>query len=593
VSRDLRDSAATLSPRAALKRPTVAAGISYADRRRLFLVFMALPALAYVAAVGVWPIVKGIWFSLYDYSLLRPARTHFVGLGNYADVLSDAVTRQAFLNTVIFTVSAVAAELALGFAIALALWRDDRFNRICLALILIPVTITPLVVGLIFRALLMPDYGIVGYYLAEYSLSGPHGLFAYGPSALTTLIFIDMWEWTPLVAQILLAGLKALPGDILEAARADGATAIQRLRLVVIPLMAPTIVLAMMLRMIDAFRIFDSIYVTTGGGPGDATNSLMLHAVRQGLEFFDIGLRDRQRHSALHCRDGDDLCHSLPQGRQKGARNLSGARLSRLGERAFILAMTVFFLLPFLWLATAAYKPSRDMFSVPPTLLFQPTLEQFATVLRLFDVRSLLSSSLLIAAGSVGLSLLLGVPAGYALARSSSRYATAAAYFFMAVRMVPAVAALIPFYLMMRDVGLLGSWVSVVLINSMLNSAFVTWMMFLYFRGLPKELEEAALTDGCTMFGAFWLAALPAVRSGVVASALFCLIFSWNDFLYPMFLTRLDSKPLSVALLAAFGTKDVTWGALGALAHFSTIPIVLIVLVLNRYFVQGLTKGIH
>ena len=255
--------------------------------------------------------------------------------------------------------------------------------------------------------------------------------------------------------------------------------------------------------------------------------------------------------------------------------------------------MSAFFLGPFLWLATTAYKPSRDIFSDPPTLLFRPTLEQFETVLRLFDVRSLLSSSLLIAAGSVGLSILLGVPAGYALARSSSRYAAAVAYFFMGVRMVPPVAALIPFYLMMRDVGLLGSWVSVVIINAMLNSAFVSWMMFLYFRGLPKELEEAALTDGCTMFGAFWRVALPAVRSGIVASALFCLIFSWNDFLYPMFLTRLDSKPLSVALLSAFGTKDITWGTLGALAHFSTIPVVLIVLLLNRYFVQGLTKGIH
>jgi len=272
---------------------------------------------------------------------------------------------------------------------------------------------------------------------------------------------------------------------------------------------------------------------------------------------------------------------------------MTARNLSRLGERAFVLVMVAFFLLPFLWLATAAYKPSRDIFSIPPTLLFRPTLEQFSTVFRLFDVRSLLTSSLMIAAGSVGLSLSLGVPAGYALARSTSRYAIGAAYFFMAIRMVPAVAALIPFYLMMRDVGLLGSWVSVVLINSMLNAAFVTFMMFLYFRSLPKELEEAALTDGCTLFGAFWRAALPAVRSGVIASALFCLIFSWNDFLYPMFLTRLDSKPLSVALLSAFGTKDITWGALGALAHFSTIPIVLIVLALNRYFVQGLTKGIH
>jgi multiple sugar transport system permease protein len=103
------------------------------------------------------------------------------------------------------------------------------------------------------------------------------------------------------VALILLAGLKALPGDILEAARADGATAIQRLRLVIIPLIAPTIVLAMMLRMIDAFRIFDSIYVTTGGGPGDATNSLMLHAVKQGLEFFDIGLASAIANVTLLC----------------------------------------------------------------------------------------------------------------------------------------------------------------------------------------------------------------------------------------------------------------------------------------------------
>ena len=265
------------------------------------MVLMAIPALAYVVAVGVWPLTRGIWYSLFDYKLLRPARTHFVGLENYVDVLTDPVTRQAFFNTTVFTVSAVAVELMLGFAIALALWRDDRFNRICLALILIPVTITPLVVGLIFRALLMPDYGLVGYYLAKYGFSSPHGLLADGPSALATLVFIDIWEWTPLVALILLAGLKALPGDILEAATADGATGLQRLRMVVIPLMAPTIVLAMMLRMIDAFRIFDIIYVTTGGGPGNATNSLMLDAVKQGLEFFNISVASAIANVTLLC----------------------------------------------------------------------------------------------------------------------------------------------------------------------------------------------------------------------------------------------------------------------------------------------------
>ncbi len=106
---------------------------------------------------------------------------------------------------------------------------------------------------------------------------------------------------------------------------------------------------------------------------------------------------------------------------------------------------------------------------------------------------------------------------------------------------------------------------SVVLINCVLNTAFVSWMIFSYSAGLPKELEEAALTDGCRQFGAFWKVSLPAVRSGIIASALFCVLFSWNDFLFAMFLTRLDSKPISVALLSAYGTKDITWGTLARL----------------------------
>ncbi|NTJ09077.1 carbohydrate ABC transporter permease [Rhizobium lusitanum] len=264
-----------------------------------------------------------------------------------------------------------------------------------------------------------------------------------------------------------------------------------------------------------------------------------------------------------------------------------------LFERTAVLIITMLFLLPVLWLITTAYKPSNQIFSIPPKLGFQPTLDQFRQVLTYFDVVSLLRSSIVISLGTTVLSLLLGVPAGYALARSRSRYASFFAYFFLAIRMVPAIAALIPFYLMMRDIGLLGSWWAVIIINTMLNCAFVTWMMFSYFRALPRDMEEAAMTDGCTQIGAFLKVAVPAVRSGIIACILFCVMFSWNDFLYPMFLTTLDSKPISVALLTAYGTKDVTWGSLGALAHFSTIPIVLMALFLNRYFVQGATNGVQ
>jgi ABC-type glycerol-3-phosphate transport system permease component len=262
-------------------------------------------------------------------------------------------------------------------------------------------------------------------------------------------------------------------------------------------------------------------------------------------------------------------------------------------QRSTLLIVTILFLAPVVWLITTAYKPSVDIFSYPPTLAFGPTLENFRGAFRHFDLSHLLESSLIISFGSTLLSLLLGVPAAYALARAKTRWAIALAYLFLAVRTVPPVATLIPFYLIMRDVGLLGTWWAVILLNTTLNAAFVVWIMFSYFRALPREMEEAALTDGCTLFGGFWRVALPLVHPGIIACALLCIMFSWNDFLFPAFLTRSEARPISVALLTAFGTKDISWGTLGALAHFSTVPIVLLALFLNRYFVQGVTKGIH
>ena len=264
-----------------------------------------------------------------------------------------------------------------------------------------------------------------------------------------------------------------------------------------------------------------------------------------------------------------------------------------LVERGALVLLVAIFLAPVAWLISTAYKPARDIFSIPPAFSFVPTLANFASVFHYFDLYRLIESSLIISLGAAALSLAIGAPAGYALGARGTRWAIGVAYFFLAVRTVPPVAMLLPFYLLMRDIGLLGTWWAVILIDTTLNTAFVVWMMYSSFRALPREVEEAALTDGCTLLGCFFRVALPLVKPGLVASALLCIMFAWNDFLYSSFLTRSESKPISVALLAAYGTKDITWGTLGALAHFSTIPIVLIGLLLNRYFVQGLTRGVH
>jgi multiple sugar transport system permease protein len=262
-------------------------------------------------------------------------------------------------------------------------------------------------------------------------------------------------------------------------------------------------------------------------------------------------------------------------------------------ERGCVLLALAFFLAPVAWLFSTAYKPARDVFSYPPTLAFTPTLDNFRAIAAFFDLPRLLESSLTISLGATALALLLGVPAGYALARTASRLAMGTAYFFLAVRMVPPVATLIPFYLLMRDAGILGTHLAVILIHAMLSTTFVTWLMFGWFRAIPKEMEEAALVDGCTRLGAFVRIALPLARPGIAAAALLALMLSWNDFIFAAFLTTASTRTLSVALLSAYGTRDITWGTMGALAHLSTLPMMLLALVLNRYLVQGLTRGLH
>ena len=131
-------------------------GLTFAGRRKIFVLLMGAPAVAYVLAVTVWPLSQGIYFSFFDYSLLRPTERTFVGLANYRELLTDPAARSSILTTALFTVAAVGLEFVLGFCLALLLWRDSLLHRVCLALLLIPVTVTPLVVGLIFRALLGP-----------------------------------------------------------------------------------------------------------------------------------------------------------------------------------------------------------------------------------------------------------------------------------------------------------------------------------------------------------------------------------------------------------------------------------------------------
>jgi multiple sugar transport system permease protein len=275
--------------------------LPFSRRRQLFLILLGAPAVLYVLAVAGLPLAQGIAFSLYDYSLLKPDRSSFVGLDNYVALWTDPAARNSLIVTFIFTIAAVTLEFVLGLALALLLWRDSLFHRICLAILLIPVTVTPVVVGLVFRALLAADYGMIGYFAARWGLSPPRGYFGDPDTALGALVAVDTWQWVPFMALILLAGLKSLPTDVLEAAEADGATAGQRFRIIVMPMLLPAIFLALVIRTMDAFRVFDIVFATTHGGPAGATDVLMIYGVKQGLEFFNIGFASAIANTMIVC----------------------------------------------------------------------------------------------------------------------------------------------------------------------------------------------------------------------------------------------------------------------------------------------------
>lgn len=265
-------------------------------------------------------------------------------------------------------------------------------------------------------------------------------------------------------------------------------------------------------------------------------------------------------------------------------------------EQVLLTALTVlvvfFFMAPVFWLVTTSFKFGREAFAIPPKwLFFEFTWRNYTEVLETTKIGLYLTNSLIISAGATILSLVLGVPAGYAIARSGSRLLNMSAYFFLVLLMVPPVAMLIPFYLIMRDLRLLGSYASLIILDTVFDAAFVVWMMRSYFADVPREIEEAALVDGASRFAAFWRVALPLSIPGVVAAALYVIIFSWNDFLFALMLTSPATKTIPLGILASFSAVEISWGRMAVMCLFAIVPALVISLFLNRYFIQGVTMG--
>lgn len=259
---------------------------SFTDRHLHWL--FPLPAIAFVALLMVFPVLYTLFLSFTNWNLTSGAPASFVGLRSYARVLTEPRFLDALGRTFLFTIFAVAIEGVLGVATALMLNRAFVGKSVAKLLLLLPLVATPVAVGIVFNLFYDPTIGFFNFVLTSFGL--PPGLWvSHQKTVLASLVLVDVWQWTPMITLIVLAGLAGLPEEPVEAARIDGASEWQIIRLITLPMVMPVILTALILRLIDALKTFDIIFAMTGGGPGYASETLNIMGFKYSFEYFRMG----------------------------------------------------------------------------------------------------------------------------------------------------------------------------------------------------------------------------------------------------------------------------------------------------------------
>ena len=255
--------------------------------RGLAVAFIS-PAMLLLLAMSVFPLLWALYLSFTDYSATRDVPANFVGLQNYIDILTSAQVHQRALTTLIYVIGAVTLQTVLGFAIAYLISRRTHGRGLLTTLFLVPMMLSPVVVGLFWRFMLDAQFGVINSMLGSLGFGQVEWLTRQR-TALLSLIVVDTWQWTPFIMLIALAGLTAVPKYLYEAAEIDRASEWFKFRRITLPLVWPLVLIAVMFRAIEAFRLFDLVYILTGGGPGGTTETLSYNVYKVAFFGFDTG----------------------------------------------------------------------------------------------------------------------------------------------------------------------------------------------------------------------------------------------------------------------------------------------------------------
>ena len=266
-------------------------------------------------------------------------------------------------------------------------------------------------------------------------------------------------------------------------------------------------------------------------------------------------------------------------------------RLKMWGLGLLIVFVVATSLFPYLWILLSSVKPTNIMYTTPTVWLFTPTADHYLSAFGEKGFGANFVNSMIVSVSTTGLVILIGTPAAYSFARFKIVGSDHIFLFILSTRMAPAISLAIPFYLIFADLGLLNTYFGLVLAHLTFNLSFYIWILRGFFKEIPAELEETAMIDGYTRWQAFTRISLPLARSGIVAAGIFSFIFSWNEFLYALILGGGDVKTLPVVIPSLINQRGVEWGEIAAIGSVVIFPILVLVFLVQRHIVRGLTMG--
>ncbi|MBW7882644.1 MAG: carbohydrate ABC transporter permease [Caldilineaceae bacterium] len=253
-------------------------------------------------------------------------------------------------------------------------------------------------------------------------------------------------------------------------------------------------------------------------------------------------------------------------------------------------AVLTFFLFPIFWIFMTSIKSASEYMHSPP--IWFPALPDLSSFRRAVEVGGLdaMRNSIIISTASTLLALLIGSLAAYGMARYNVGGENLP-FFFLTQRFLPPVVVIFPFLLMFKTLRWIDTYQALIVVYLTFNLPYTIWMMRSFFKEIPREIEESALVDGASSFGAFWHVALPLAAPGLIATGIFCFIFSWSEFFFGLTLTNIRATPLSVFLPGLFGKQMIMWGEVGALSVMAVVPLFVLSFLVQRFLVRGLTMG--